>query len=174
MNVSAFLHPVVQIYEIRMLIISKQSLINQMKLGKTVIQCKNIGSIIDPNKKKGALNLRFRNSQRKKNQIIHKFSGNPFRKVPTPSCLKQEVGELCTICSFPAILVIYIKRKPSSGCINPYHHSAVISTGSLEHMVNRQSLTRLGDGALVIQALGHVKPRKTTLRKIKGNCTSPK
>lgn len=64
MNVSTFLHPVVQIYEIRILIISKQSLINQMKLRKTVIQCKNIGSIIHPNKK-GALNLKFRNSQRK-------------------------------------------------------------------------------------------------------------
>ena len=35
-----------------------------MKLRKTVIQCKNIGSIIHPNKK-GALNLKFRNSQRK-------------------------------------------------------------------------------------------------------------
>lgn len=41
-----------------------------------------------------------------KDQIIHKFSGNPFRKVPVPSCLKQEFGELCTICSLPVILVI--------------------------------------------------------------------
>ena len=172
MNVSAFLYPVVQIYEIRMLIISKQSLINQMKLGKTVIQCKNIGSSIDPNKK-GCFKFKISKFS-KKNQIIHKFSGNLFRKVPTPSCLKQEVGEMCTICSFPAILVIYSKRKPSSSCINPYHYSAVIPTGSLEHMVNSQSLTRVGDGALVIQALGHVKPRKTTLRKIKGTCTSPK
>ena len=41
-------------------------------------------------------------------------------------------------------------------------------------MANSQLLTRLEDGGLVIQALGHVKPRKTMLRKIKGTCTSPK
>lgn len=129
-----------------------------MKLGETVIQCINIGSTIHPNKK-GCFEFKISKFS-EKNQIIHKFSGNPFRKVPIPSRLKQKVGELCTICSFPAILVIYSNRKPSSGCINPYHYSAVIPTDSLEHMVNSQSLTRLGDGALFIQALGHVNPEK--------------
>ena len=66
-----------------------------MKLRKTVIQCINIGSIIHLNKKEC---FKFKISKfSEKNQIMHKFSGNPFRKVPTLSCLKQEVGELLLI-----------------------------------------------------------------------------
>ena len=115
--------------------------------------------------KKGALNLKFRNSQRKIKLYIN-FSETGSRRILYNLLISRDFSHLDTLKNG--------KRKPSSGCINRYHYSAVIPTGSLEHMANSQLLTRLGDGGLVIQALGHVKPRKTMLRKIKGTCTSPK